>query len=225
MISQPLCMHVCLNITIHMPRTHSCLAYGLITVIIPIIRYVVIHCAVILFCHTGVCICFDFMYEPAIRLPVLQCNLMWLGLWRFYRSPCRCQLTLALMTTVLVEAGGKAWLLWPCDISVTVISAFTLWVPALHRRLGSPLWIQRLRCAQGFKSLQNSSECSRGLFICSALSGSVSAFILWFNPTSATFFTCSCSEDWKVPGITPAQVYGTRLLSLQLIYTYSAHYR
>lgn len=126
--------------------------------------------------------------------------------WRFCRSLCRCQLTPTLITSVLGGAGGKSWLFGPCELSNTGISASPLWFPASNGRSGFLFWIQGLRHEQGFKSLQNPSPRSQGLVICSALSGSVSVFILWFDSTSVATFTCSSSEVRKTLGISSVQV-------------------
>lgn len=127
--------------------------------------------------------------------------------WRCSRSSCRCQLVLTLMTAVLDEAGGKTWLLGPCDSSVTAFSAFTPGIPALHRRSGSRQCIRGLECTLGFNLLQSLFDHLWGSFICSAPFDSVSEFTLRFDLTSTAHYICNCSESGRVHDINPTQVW------------------
>lgn len=144
---------------------------------------------------------------------------MRLGFRRSCRRPCRCHLIPALKTSVLSEIGGKVWLFWPCDTSVTEISNSTRRVPALHRRSGSHRRIKRLQNTQGFRSLQNLNRSLSGFIHLLGLSVSVSAFILRFHSTSAIFFTCNFSASCDVTKTNPTQVSEPRLLNLLHIFT------
>lgn len=154
----------------------------------------------------GLGVSLAFTAEPSYKSTRQQCILTWRGLWWSCRSLCRCQLTLALKTSVLTETGGMVWLLRPCDTLVTEISVFSLLVPALLRRFGSHPWIEGLRCTQGFALLHKRLRTVSGFICAFGLFGSDLVFHLGFNITNTTSSSCKRSRSCEKLVIKPSQV-------------------